>query len=98
NLLPVNGKAAYVESGVWANKAIKEAKLFGTTEVIASSKDKNFSYVPKGYKIPSDAAYLHITSNNTIYGTQIKDFPESPIPVVCDMSSDIFSRPVDVSK
>jgi phosphoserine aminotransferase len=98
NLLPEGGKAAYVESGVWANKAIKEAKLFGTTEVLATSKDKNFSYVPKGYTIPSDAAYLHITSNNTIYGTQIKDFPSSPIPVVCDMSSDIFSRPVDVSK
>jgi len=98
NLLPVNGKAAYVESGVWANKAIKESKLFGATETIASSKDKNFSYVPKGYTVPKDAAYLHITSNNTIYGTQIKDFPYSPIPVVCDMSSDIFSRPVDVSK
>jgi len=98
NLLPLNGKAAYVESGVWANKAIKEAKMHGNTEVIASSKDKNFSYVPKGYTVPADAAYLHITSNNTIYGTQMKDFPESPVPVVCDMSSDIFSRPVDVSK
>ena len=98
NLLPVNGKAAYVESGVWANKAIKEAKMNGITEVIASSKDKNFSYVPKGYTVPLDAAYLHITSNNTIYGTQMKNFTESPIPVVCDMSSDIFSRPVDVSK
>ncbi|MDQ3051112.1 MAG: 3-phosphoserine/phosphohydroxythreonine transaminase [Bacteroidota bacterium] len=98
NLLPVNGKAAYIESGVWANKAIKEAKMNGNTEVLASSKDKNFSYVPSGYTIPTDAAYLHITSNNTIYGTQMKSFPESPVPVVCDMSSDIFSKPVDVSK
>ncbi len=98
NLLPVNGKAAYIESGVWATKAIKEAKLFGDTEVIATSKDKNFSYVPKGYTIPNDAAYLHITSNNTIYGTQVKSFPDSTVPVICDMSSDIFSKPVDVSK
>lgn len=98
NILPENGTAAYVESGVWANKAIKEAKLFGNTEVIATSKDKNFSYVPKGYKIPAGASYLHLTSNNTIYGTQIKSYPDSPIPVICDMSSDIFSKPVDVSK
>lgn len=98
NLLPVGGKAAYVDSGVWASKAIKEAKMFGETLVVGSSKDKNYTFVPKGYSIPSDAAYLHITSNNTIYGTQMKSFPESPIPVVCDMSSDIFSRPVDVSK
>jgi phosphoserine aminotransferase len=98
NLLPTGGKAAYVDSGVWASKAIKEAKMIGETLVLASSKDKNYTYIPKGYKIPSDAAYLHITSNNTIYGTQLHEFPESPIPVVCDMSSDIFSRPVDVSK
>lgn len=98
NLLKTDGTAAYVESGVWANKAIKEAKMIGNTTVLASSKDKNFSYVPKGYTIPSDCDYLHITSNNTIYGTQIKNFPQSPIPVVCDMSSDIFSRQVDVSK
>lgn len=101
SMVPMNllkTKGAYVESGVWANKAIKEAKMIGETTVIASSKDKNFSYVPKGYSIPTDADYLHLTSNNTIYGTQIKQFPESPIPVVCDMSSDIFSRPVDVSK
>ncbi len=97
NLLPTGGKAAYVESGVWASKAIKEAKIQGTTEIIASSKDKNFSYIPGEYNIPADAAYLHITSNNTIYGTQMKSFPKSPVPVVCDMSSDIFSRPVDVS-
>ncbi|MFM1744695.1 MAG: hypothetical protein RLZZ630_632 [Bacteroidota bacterium] len=99
-MVPMNclhTKAAYVDSGVWANKAIKEAKLFGDVNVIATSKDKNYSFVPKGYEIPSDCDYLHITSNNTIYGTQMKAFPSSPIPVVCDMSSDIFSRPVDVS-
>ncbi len=98
NLLPEGGKAAYLETGVWASKAIKEAKNFGTTEVIASSRDRQFTYIPEGYSIPADAAYLHLTSNNTIYGTQLPQFPESPIPVVCDMSSDIFSRPVDVSK
>lgn len=98
-MVPMNclhTKAAYVDSGVWANKAIKEAKLFGDVNVVATSKDKNYSFVPKGYEIPSDCDYLHITSNNTIYGTQMKSFPSSPIPVVCDMSSDIFSRPVDV--
>lgn len=98
NLLPVGGKAAYVESGVWASKAAKEAKLFGNVEIVSSSKDRNFCYVPTVYTIPADASYLHITSNNTIYGTQMASFPESEIPVVCDMSSDIFSRPVDVSK
>lgn len=100
-MVPMNllhKKAAYVDSGVWANKAIKEAKLFGDVHVVASSKEQNYSYVPKGYSIPTDCDYLHITSNNTIYGTQMKSFPDSPIPVVCDMSSDIFSRPVDVSK
>ncbi len=100
-MVPMNllkTKAAYVESGVWANKAIKEAKMYGDVNIIASSKEKNFSFVSKGYTIPTDCDYLHITSNNTIYGTQMKNFPESPIPVVCDMSSDIFSRPVDVSK
>lgn len=96
NLL--NKKAAYVDTGVWANKAIKEAKLVGEVNVIASSKADNYTYIPKGYEIPTDCDYLHITSNNTIYGTQLRSFPESPIPLVCDMSSDIFSRPVDVSK
>lgn len=91
-------KAAYVNTGVWASKAIKEAKIIGETEVIASSEDKKFSYVPKGYTIPTDADYLHITSNNTIYGTQMKSFPNSPIPVVCDMSSDIFSRVIDANQ
>ena len=92
------GSAAYVNTGVWASKAIKEAKIIGDTKVIASSEDKKFTYVPKGYEIPKDADYLHITSNNTIYGTQMKEFPKSPIPVVCDMSSDIFSRKVDAKQ
>jgi phosphoserine aminotransferase len=97
NLLPEGGKAAYVETGVWANKALKEAKFFGDVEVIASSKESNFTYIPKDYTIPTDAAYVHLTSNNTIYGTQLHEFPHSPIPVVCDMSSDIFSRKVNVA-
>jgi phosphoserine aminotransferase len=98
NLLPTNGYAVYVNTGVWAGKAIKEAQMIGNTKVIASSEDKKFTYVPKGYEIPKDASYLHVTSNNTIYGTQMHAFPESPVPVVCDMSSDIFSRKVDASK
>jgi len=97
NLLPEGGKAAYLDSGVWASKAIKEAKFFGETEVVASSKDKNYTYIPSNYKIPEDAAYFHITSNNTIYGTQMQSFPKSPVPLVCDMSSDIFSRKVNVA-
>ena len=95
NLLRTDGFAAYVNTGVWASKAIKEAKLIGDTRVIASSEDKKFTFIPKGYDIPADADYLHITSNNTIYGTQMKSFPTSPVPVVCDMSSDIFSREVN---
>ncbi len=91
-------KAAYMETGVWAKKAIKEAKLFGEVDVIASSADRNFCYYPKNYTIPADADYLHITTNNTIYGTEIREDISSPIPLVADMSSDIFSRPVDVSK
>lgn len=91
-------KAAYVNTGTWASKAIKEAKGLGTTEVLASSEDKNFSYIPKGFTIPTDADYLHITSNNTIFGTQYQEFPDSPIPTVVDMSSDIFSRQIDASK
>ncbi len=98
NLLRTDGCAAYVKTGVWASKAIKEAQVIGSTKVIASSEDKKYTYVPKGYVIPTDADYLHITSNNTIYGTQMKSFPESPVPVVCDMSSDIFSRKVDGNK
>ena len=95
NLLRENGTAAYVNTGVWASKAIKEAKIIGNTKVIASSEDKKFTYIPKGYEIPSDADYLHITSNNTIYGTQMREFPKCPVPLVCDMSSDIFSRKVN---
>lgn len=98
NLMPENGKAAYLETGTWAGNAIKEAKLFGETAVVASSKDSNFNYIPKGYSIPTDAAYFHCTSNNTIFGTQMKSFPETSIPLVCDMSSDIFSRTLDFSK
>lgn len=98
NLMRTDGYAAYVNTGVWASKAIKEAKLIGDAKVIASSEDKNFNYIPKGYEIPKDADYLHITSNNTIFGTQIKEFPKSPIPVVCDMSSDIFSKKVDAKQ
>ncbi|PIQ29843.1 MAG: 3-phosphoserine/phosphohydroxythreonine aminotransferase [Bacteroidetes bacterium CG18_big_fil_WC_8_21_14_2_50_41_14] len=96
NLL--NKKAAYLNTGVWAKKAIKEAKMLGNTEVVASSEDKNFNYIPKGFTIPSDADYFHITTNNTIYGTEIKFDMDSPVPLVADMSSDIFSRPIDISK
>ncbi|MGK0308066.1 MAG: phosphoserine aminotransferase [Urechidicola sp.] len=98
NLMKVDGKAAYLDTGAWSAKALKEAKLFGDVEVVASSKDKNHNYIPKGYTIPSDANYLHLTSNNTIFGTQIKDFQSIDIPVVCDMSSDIFSRQLDFSQ
>ena len=91
-------KAAYLETGVWAKKAIKEAKMFGEVKIIGSSADKNFSYFPKGWEIPKDVDYFHFTTNNTIYGTEeFKDFT-SPVPLIADMSSDILSRPVDVSK
>ena len=96
NLLTDTGYAAYVNTGVWASKAIKESKIIGNTKVIASSEDTNFNYIPKGYEVPKDADFLHITSNNTIYGTQMKSFPKSDVPVVCDMSSDIFSRKINV--
>lgn len=98
NLLRPEGYAAYVTTGTWAKKALKEAKILGNTKVLASSEDKNFTFIPKGYSIPADADYFHITSNNTIYGTQMHSFPDSPVPMVCDMSSDIFSRRIDVSK
>lgn len=91
-------KAAYLNTGTWANKAEKEAKLFGEVVEVASSKDANYNYIPKDYKIPSDADYFHITTNNTIFGTEIHTDLESPVTLVADMSSDIFSRPVDVSK
>ncbi len=96
NLL--NTKAAYLQTGVWAKKAIKEAKFYGAVEVVASSEDKNYSYIPKGYSIPTDADYFHITTNNTIYGTELHEDIDSPVTLVADMSSDIMSRPVDVSK
>ena len=91
-------KAAYLNTGVWSSKAIKEARLFGEVVEVASSADKAFSYIPKGFDIPVDADYLHVTSNNTIYGTQLRKDIDSPVPLVADMSSDILSRPVDVSK
>lgn len=94
----LNKKAAYLETGAWAQKAIKEGKFFGEVEVVASSADKNFTYIPKGYKIPEDADYFHITTNNTIFGTEIRYDIDSPVPLFADMSSDILSRPVDVSK
>ena len=98
NLMKVDGKAAYTNTGVWAKKAIVEAKSVGEVIIVGDSSDKNYNYIPKGYKIPSDADYFHCTSNNTIYGTQMKEFPICPTLMVCDMSSDIFSRKVDVSK
>ena len=91
-------KAAYLNTGVWAKKALKEAKAFGEVVEVASSADTTFNYIPKGYAIPEDADYFHVTSNNTIYGTEIRKDLDSPIPMIADMSSDIFSRPVDVSK
>jgi phosphoserine aminotransferase len=94
----LNTKAAYLNTGEWASKALKEAKLFGEVVEVASSKEKLFNYIPKDYKIPADTDYFHITTNNTIEGTEIKKDPDVKIPLVADMSSDIFSRPVDVSK
>ncbi len=91
-------KAAYLESGAWAKKALKEAKGLGEAYAIASSADKNFCYIPKGYEIPTDLDYFHITTNNTIYGTEIKEDMDCPVPLIADMSSDIMSRPVDVRK
>ena len=91
-------RAAYLNTGTWSDKAIKEAQIFDDVTEVASSKDANYNYSPKGYDIPSDHDYFHCTSNNTIFGTQIKDFPECDIPMVCDMSSDIFSRTIDFSK
>lgn len=91
-------KAGYVNTGVWSKKAIKEAKRYGEVEVVASSEDRNFTYIPKGFAVPADLDYLHITSNNTIYGTEYHEDISSPVPLIADMSSDILSRPVDVSK
>ena len=91
NLLTPDQSASYLDTGAWSSKAIKEAKRFGKIEVAASSKDKNYSYIPKDFDVPSSHRYLHVTSNNTIFGTQIHDFPDVDIPLVCDASSDIFS-------
>ncbi|WP_431134355.1 3-phosphoserine/phosphohydroxythreonine transaminase [Psychroserpens mesophilus] len=91
-------RAGYLNTGTWSDKAIKEARIFDDVYEVASSKEANFNYIPKGYDIPSEYDYFHCTSNNTIFGTQMKTFPNSPIPMVCDMSSDIFSRQLDFSK
>lgn len=91
-------KAAYLNTGVWAKKAMKEAKLFGEVVEVASSADANYTFIPKDYEIPTDADYFHITTNNTIYGTELREDLDSPVTLVADMSSDIFSRPIDVSK
>lgn len=96
NLL--NKKAGYIDTGTWAHNAIKEAKLFGDVEVLASSEEAGYTFIPKGYEVPSDLDYFHFTSNNTIYGTEIRKDPDVPCRLVADMSSDIFSRPIDVSK
>jgi phosphoserine aminotransferase len=98
NLMKVDGKAAYLDTGTWAAAAIKEAKNFGETIIVGSSKQDNYTFIPKDFSIPQDASYFHCTSNNTIFGTQMKSFPNVEIPVVCDMSSDIFSRVLDFSK
>jgi len=98
NLLADNAMAAYLDCGTWGKKAIREAKLYGNVEVVASSKDRNYSYIPKGYAIPPEAAYFHYTTNNTIEGTQMHVIPETSVPLVADMSSDILSRVMDFSR
>ena len=98
NLLKEGGKAGYTVTGTWAKKAAAEAKLFGHVEVLGSSADANFNYIPKGYTVGNDLDYFHCTSNNTIFGTQMKNFPAANVPLVCDMSSDIFSRQLDFTQ
>lgn len=98
NLLKQGGKAVYLDTGTWAAGAIKEAKSFGITQITASSKHDNYTFIPKRYTIPAEASYFHCTSNNTIFGTQMQEFPDTDVPIVCDMSSDIFSRQLDFSK
>ena len=98
NLLPDGATASYLDTGVWASKAIKEVKNFGHAHIVASSKDANYTFIPKDFEIPSDSVYFHYTSNNTIYGTELFSVPNTRVPIVCDMSSDIMSRPADVSK
>ena len=97
NLMKLNGSAAYLNTGTWSTKAINEAKLFGNTIVVGDSSDKNFNYIPKNYSVPENIDYFHFTSNNTIFGTQIKEFPKISSPIVCDMSSDIFSRKININ-
>jgi phosphoserine aminotransferase len=98
NLLDDNGTACYVDSGSWASKAAKEAKNYGKVDVVASSKTENYTWIPKSFEVPANATYLHLTSNNTIFGTQIHEWPELATPIVCDMSSDMFSRPFDIER
>lgn len=98
NLLDEGATAAYLDCGVWGKKAIKEARLFGNVEVVASSKDRNYTYIPRGYAIPPSATYFHYTTNNTIEGTQMRDIPDTRVPLVADMSSDILSRVTDFSR
>ncbi|MEY4868119.1 MAG: 3-phosphoserine/phosphohydroxythreonine transaminase [Bacteroidota bacterium] len=98
NFLSNDRKAAYLDGGVWGSKAIKEAKLFGDVEVVASSKDRNYSYLPTGYTIPENAAYFHYTTNNTIEGTQMGDIPSTPVPLIADMSSDVLSCGMDFNR
>ncbi len=98
NLLANNETAGYVDTGTWSAKAIKEAERFGAIKKLASSKEDNYTYVPKGFDIPSDLKYLHITSNNTVFGTQFRQLPDTKVPIIADMSSEIFSRPVDMSR
>ncbi|HEX8378486.1 MAG TPA: 3-phosphoserine/phosphohydroxythreonine transaminase, partial [Pedobacter sp.] len=97
NLMAEGQSAAYLDSGAWSSKALKEAKLFGEVKVVASSKDSNYTFIPKDYEIPADAAYFHYTSNNTIFGTELFEVPKTAIPIACDMSSDIFSREINVA-
>jgi phosphoserine aminotransferase len=98
NLLDENQTAAYLDCGVWGTKAIKEARLFGNVEVVASSKDKNYTYIPRGYRIPGNAAYFHYTTNNTIEGTEMFSVPDTNIPLIADMSSDILSHEIDFNR
>ena len=98
NFLDVHGVAAYLDGGIWGSKAAKEASLYGHAEVVASSSDRQYTYIPKGFKVPSDASYLHITTNNTVEGTQMWQFPDVDVPLVADMSSDILSREMDFSR
>jgi phosphoserine aminotransferase len=98
NLLDEKGMAAYLDCGIWGSKAIKEARLFGDVQVVASSADRNHRYIPTGYTVPESASYLHLTSNNTVEGTQMREFPETGVPLVADMSSDILSRGLDFNR